>query len=371
MGTIRQLLILALIAGLGGAAWIAFDPPAKPDTGAAPKRGDRESRVAVVASKVDFVAARVRVKAVGTARALRSASLHPAAAGLVQAINFSADARVEQGDVLVELDRATEELAVELARVRLADADRVFRRLQRLSATGATAQVSLDDARTTLEAARIELRRAEVALSDRFVLAPFAGRTGLTEIDVGDRIDPDTEIATLDDRSTLLIRFEVPEALHGRLGIGASVNVAPWSDADDRIAGEVVDVDSRVSEQTRTFVVRARIDNPGDRLRPGMSFRVGVDIDGNVHPEVPEIAIQWGGEGSYLWALTGEFARRVPTVIVQRQAGRVLVDANLIRGDLVVIEGHHRMREGVRADLLSAKPAHVGPLPVRIEGAGS
>lgn len=370
MNLFRQLLVVCLIAGVGGAAWTTLDPLAGPDGGAEPRPG-KERRTAVVASEVRFVSERVRVKAVGTARALRSASLHPAATGLVEAVNFTADGHVEQGDVLLELDRAAEELAVDLARVRLADAERVFRRLQRLSATGATAQVALDEARTALEAARIELKRAEVALEDRFVLAPFSGRIGLTEIDVGDRVGPDTEIATLDDRRTLLIRFEVPEVLLGRIGVGETVNVAPWADAAGPVTGAVVDVGSRVSERTRTFVVRARIRNPDDRLRPGMSFRVTVDVDGHIHPEVPEVAVQWGGDGSYLWALTDGTARRVPAVIVQRQGGRVLVDADLRRGDLVVVEGLHRMREGVQTEILPAKPAHVGPVQVRIEGAGS
>lgn len=371
MTLFRQLLVVCLIAGLGGAAWTTFDPLARSGGGSAPRTGGKPGTAAVVASQVRFVPERVRVKAVGTARALRSASLHPAAAGLVQTINFSADARVEQGDVLLELDRATEELAVDLARVRLEDAERVFGRLQRLSTTGATAQVSLDDARTALEAARIELKRAEVALEDRFVLAPFSGRIGLTETDVGDRIAPDTEIATLDDRATLLIRFEVPEVLLGRVGVGSSVDVAPWSDAGATAAGTVVDVGSRVAESSRTFVVRAQIDNADDRLRPGMSFRVTVDIDGHIHPEVPEIAIQWGGDGSYLWALTEGRARRVPAVIVQRQGGRVLVDAALGENDQVVIEGLHRMREGLQAEILPQAPAHRGAVPVRIEGTGS
>lgn len=371
MSLFRQLLVVCLLAGLGGAAWTTFDPLSGPEADTEP-RGDRpERKAAVVAAEVRIAAERVRVKAVGTARALRSASLHPAAAGLVEAINFSADARVERGDVLLELDRATEELAVELAQVRLADAERIFDRLQRLSATGAAAQATLDDARTALETARIELERAEVALEDRFVLAPFAGRIGLTEVDVGDRIGPETEIATLDDRSTLLVRFEVPEALHGRIGVGKPVDVAPWSDAGGPVTGAVVDLGSRVSERTRTFVVRARITNPDDRLRPGMSFRVTVDVDGHRHPEVPEVAIQWGGEGSFLWALADGAARRVPVVIVQRQAGTVLVDGDLSADDLVVIEGLHRMREGVRTEILPAGDGDREPIPARLKGAGS
>lgn len=370
MNLFRQLVIVVVIGGTAGAAWLGLGPMfSAAET--ATTNGKRDRSAAVVVRQVTEGVERIRVEAVGNARATLSATLFPATAGEVQAINFTSDQPVARGDVLVELDRETEQLAVELAQVRVADAERIFRRLQSLIKTGATAQSSLDDARTNLEASRIEQKRSEVALADRFVVAPFTGRIGLTELDVGDRIDPETEIATLDDRSTLLVRFDVPEVLLGRVAIGDPVAVTPWASNGDATTGRVSDVGSRVSEQTRTFTVRAAIPNPTDSLRPGMSFRVVLDVEGGRFPKVPEIAIQWGGEGSFVWAIRDGIAKRVPVLIVQRQEAQVLVDGEIAPGTAVVIEGLHRMRPGSKVEILAESEDQSQPIPAWLDGTGS
>lgn len=370
MSVTRQLLLLLLVGGLAAGGYLYVWPmlgAGEAKESDADKRGGGGKPVAVVLAEVGRAVERIRVEAVGTARAERSARLHAAAAGEVVAINFTADQAVRGGSVLLELDREAEELAVDLARVRLADAQRVFDRFSRLMSTGAAAQASLDDARTNLEAARIELKRAEVSLSDRFVVAPFGGRIGLTETDIGDRVDSDTEIATLDDRGSLLVRFDVPEVLLGRVSGGDAVVVEPWTSTGEATVGQVVDVGSRVDEQTRTFVVRARIPNTDDTLRPGMSFRVTLDVEGRAYPKVPEIAIQWGGEGSFLWAVTDGTARRVPISIVQRQEAEVLVDGSVGPDDRVVVEGLHRMRPGTKIEV-HAPTAKRPPIPAAVKG---
>jgi membrane fusion protein (multidrug efflux system) len=287
----------------------------------------------------------VRLEAVGTAQAARSAALHPETAGEVVAVNFFANDLVEQDTVLIQLDDEAERLDVELARVRLDDARRTFDRLEKLSASGTSTQAALDEARTALRSAGIALRQAEVALADRVVRAPFTGHIGLTDIEPGDRVDPDDEIATLDDRSALLVRFDVPEALLGQIRPGSAITVAPWTGAI-RADGAVMDVDSRIDPDSRSFRVRARIENTDDTLRPGMSFRVTLDLSGARWPAVPEIAIQWGGDGAFLWTVLDGKAKRVPVTILQRQEARVLIDAEIEAGDPVVVEGLHVMREG-------------------------
>lgn len=373
MSVLRQLLVVGLLAAVLAGGWMVATPMLSDagGTDGKAKRGGRDRPAAAVVAEVSFAAERVRVEAVGTARAQRSAILFAPTAGEIEAINFTADAFVQQGDVLLELDREAEELAVDLARVRLADANRIVKRLQRLSSTGAVAQATLDDALTTLEAARIELKRAEVALSDRFVVAPFSGRIGLTDLDVGDRVSPDTRIATLDDRAALLVRFDVPEALLGRVQVGETASVVPWSSTDITAEGTVFDVDSRVDEGSRAFTVRARIPNEEDHLRPGMSFRVSLDIRGAEHPRIPEVAIQWGGEGSFVWIVSDGSAKRVPVTIVQRQEARVLVDGAIAPGELVVVEGLHRMRPGSPVEIIPDSQVAPKPIPARLQGAGS
>jgi hypothetical protein len=77
-----------------------------------------------------------------------------------------------------------------------------------------------------------------------------------------------------------------------------------------------------------------------------MSFRVLLDLDGAIWPVVPEVSLQWGASGPYVWAVREGRAERVEARVVQRRQGRILIDAELVAGDQVVAEGVQRMRQG-------------------------
>jgi hypothetical protein len=72
-----------------------------------------------------------------------------------------------------------------------------------------------------------------------------------------------------------------------------------------------------------------------------------LELAGQRYPRVPEVSVQWGGEGSFVWAVRDGKAESVPIDIVQRQGGQVLVDAELEAGALIVVEGVQRLREGL------------------------
>jgi membrane fusion protein (multidrug efflux system) len=298
----------------------------------------------VVVAPVEFSSEMQRVEAVGTSRANRSITLFPAVSGEVVKVRFQSGQYVEAGDVLLELDQRDQKLAVELAEVRLAEAQRLFERYQESAATGATLPTVLDAARTELDAARIALDRARISLDD---------------IDVGDRIQTSTAITTLDDRSTLLVSFSVPEMMSGKISVGDDVAISTWSVNDAKALGEVIDIDSRINPDTRTFITRARINNQKDDLRPGMSFRVVLELAGDSFPKLAEISLQWGADGSYVWLVRDGKVSRMPVDIVQRQKGKVLVETNLAAGDLIVVEGIQRLRPGIA---VNAMPAETGSL---------
>ncbi|MGE0621825.1 MAG: efflux RND transporter periplasmic adaptor subunit [Pseudomonadales bacterium] len=333
-----------LIGGCGGGA----------DDGQLLQAGSGPRAIPVVAAEVTFEAESNRIEAIGTSQALKSIELHPEVAGQVVEVAFAGGEVVTAGDVLVSLDARDQTLAVELAEVHLADARLLFQRYENASGVEAVPPTTLDSARTALEAARIELDRARVALDDRFVRAPFTGAVGITDVEPGDRIDPTTVIASLDDRSALLISFDVPEAFVGKVREGDLIRVETWTADRLGAVGPVVTVGSRIDPATRSFTLRARVPNDDDRLRPGMSFRVLLDLNGAVWPVVPEVSLQWGASGPYVWAVREGRAERVPARVIQRRQGRVLIEAALAAGDQVVAEGVQRMREGIPVRLLDA-----------------
>jgi membrane fusion protein, multidrug efflux system len=343
----RGICMKRPLFALAGATLCALVLPACSDDMAADVV-ERDRQVRVIVEPLEFNTERTRVEAVGTSRAVQSIAIHPAVSGEVVAVNFEPGQQVEKGEVLIELDQRDEKLAVDLAQVQVADARRLLERYQRTGDSGAVTASALDAASSAVEAARIELDRARIALDYRTIEAPFSGFVGITDIDPGDRVNPDTMITTLDDRSALLVSFEVPETLIGRLTTQDDVEIATWNSREPTAFGEIVDIGSRIDPLTRTFVARALVNNRDDELRPGMSFRVTVDLPGIPYPVIPETGLQWGAEGAYIWSVADNRAHRVPVAIVQRQQGHVLVESPALEeGDLIVVEGIQRVREGM------------------------
>jgi multidrug efflux pump subunit AcrA (membrane-fusion protein) len=135
----RRALFLAALLAAGGCA---------EETGSAAAVRNGEEPVRVIVEPMRFEPARTRSESVGTSRALQSAEIHPATAGEVVAVKFAPGQFVAKGAVLVELDSRDERLAVELAEVRLKDAELLFDRYRRSADTGAVTTTQLDAART-------------------------------------------------------------------------------------------------------------------------------------------------------------------------------------------------------------------------------
>ena len=313
----------------------------------APSRPAGAQAVAVIAESLQYEYANTRVEAIGTSRAVLSAELHPAASGEVVAVNFEPGQLVQKGDILVQLDSREEKLAVELAGLKLEDATRLYDRYSRSANSGAVLPTALDAARMAVETARLELEQSRISLADRNIVAVFDGHVGASEVDPGDRVGPDTMITTLDDRSFLLVSFEVPEAYIGEFAAGETIKLETWGAAMPTVQGDVFDIGSRIDPRNRTFVARARVDNEDDLLRPGMSFRVSASIEGERYAAAPETAVLWGVDGAYIWTVVAGVATRTPVQVIQRRDGRILIDGDFAARGVVVVEGTQRMRDGI------------------------
>lgn len=355
MSPLRQLLIVAAVAAMSAGVWFAAGPLLTGDSsgdgdGGGRRRGaGQPAPVIVEPVKTDSDAA--VIEAVGTARAVRHVTLFPEAAGRVTELGFNAGERVEDGQTLLRLDTDDQELAVERARLQLQDARQRLARYEQVSGSGAVAESEVDQARSAVALARVQLSEAELALARRTVTAPFAGVMGMPQVDVGDRVNESTAIASLDDRSTLRVEFDVPETFARGIAEGDTVEAETWSRPRVTATGTIEAVASRIDPETRTLRVRAAVPNPEDRLRPGMSFAVRIALAGRAFPAVPASAVHWGNEGAVVWRVVDGSAERVLVNVLKRSGTSVLVDAPLATGDRIVVEGVQRLRPGVAVEV--------------------
>ena len=305
----------------------------------------------VVVADVTEGAVNDRVEAIGDGRALRSATLRAEVGGEVVEVALDIGGYVEAGTVILRLDDEAERIALERARLMLDDAQDDAERVGRLQDTGSVTGVRLREARLALRTAELGLREAEYELERRRIRAPFAGWVGLIDVAIGDRLSASDEVATLTDRSDILIDFRVPERAVGLVEPGMPLEARPLGISGPSIPGEVHAVDNVIDRASRTLRVQGRLDNDDDRLRAGMAFAVALRFPGETMAAVDPLAVQWAAEGSYVWAVRDGAAQRVAVTIRQRDAGRVLVEGELTPGDTVVVEGVQSLRPGAEVDV--------------------
>lgn len=245
--------------------------------------------------------------------------------------------------MLLELDSRRQKAALDEAKIKLADTQRILERLQQSQAKGAVPKSDVDDAKTVVELAKVTLTQAQTELEDRKVIAPLNGIMGLTDVEVGDRISELTEIASIDDTSDLYINFNAPESAIFMLRNKSNITVFPWQ-SESPINAQIAYLDSRINPQTRTLRVKAKLNNANEQFLPGMSFRVHIEVLGDNYAAIPEAALLWGATGPYVWTSVDNKATRVDVKIEQRLAGRLLVSGPLKEGDILVIEGVQRLR---------------------------
>ena len=338
-----QFLIVTVLAAVMAAGWWSYDSWGGV---AEAKKARRAGTTLVLVDSVTLTDDRITLRLVGTGKAVRSAALHPAVSGEVTAIEFRPQQRVRKGQALIRLDDTHQCLKVQLADVAVTEASRQFQRMQKLAPSGHAAKSRLDVAQAVVDTARIRLQQAKAELRDRTIFAPFAGIVGMTGLNLGDRVTHGTMAVTLDDRSEIIVEFNVPEAHAGKIALGDVVAMKPWAQSDQLIAGTISAMASRIDRTTRSLPMQASIPNQKDQLRPGGSFEVQIDFTGKAYPQVREVAVLWSRDGAYLWRIRNGRADKVFVRMIRRDGGRVLVDGPLAAGDLVVVEGVQGLRLG-------------------------
>lgn len=348
IGLLQPLAAAGLVPGGQG------DEGEGPGGGMPGAGGDAGGGVPVVAAAFRNESLKDVVTAIGSGRGAQAVELSFEVTGRLQSVAVAPGSRVSAGDVIAELEAETAQLAVERARLVVEDARRTAERLAQLSASGASTELQRQEAELALRTAELALQTAERDLANHRLLAPIAGYVGLVEAQVGDLVSSSTPITRIEDRSSLIVEFRVPERLAAMVGVGDAVQATAISTPGEVIEGQVIAVDNRIDEASRTLRVQATIGNADDRLRAGMAFQITLTFTGEDHPAVDPLAIQWGAEGAYVWVVREAKAVRQPISILQRNAETVLVEAEFQPTDLVVTEGVQALRPG--ADVTVTAP---------------
>ncbi len=389
MAAWKQLLLVLVVLLAAAAAWVKFFPGAteilaswgidwaqaavtagqKPSSEGSGRGGGPQT--AVITAPVVSATINDKLSAIGTGRANNSVTVKPYTSGRLTKIEVISGRRVEVGTVIALLDSEVEEIALDRAKISLADAEAKLERVKSLRTANTATLVQMSDAELVVSNARLALRDAQLNLDRRAIVAPIAGIIGILPVEAGNYVTSDTVIATIDDRSRIKIDFYVPERFAASMAVGGALTATPIARPDEVFDGTVSAVDNRLDDKSRTLLVQAEIPNEKDTLRAGMSFRISVKFPGDIYPSVDPLAIQWGTDGAFVWVIRDGRAKRTPVRIVQRNTESVLIAADVAEGDTVVTEGVHAVRDGAEVLVAKSDATPVAPGAPPAAGSGS
>lgn len=315
---------------------------------------DKQPALPVLTQAVVMRSNDIAFKANGVARARYAAELYPAVAEQVEKVLFQAGQKVHKAQLLVQLEDRVEQLVLRQTILTLKDKQALQQRYQQAIESGGVSQRDLESATQAVNQAQLAIEQAKLAISERKIIAPFTGVVGMPEVDAGDRVQTNTLVTTLDDASELYLDFELPESLFSAMQSGKSQQLQAITAAypNKTFIAQVKHLASRVNPENASFKVRTMIDNSSAQLRPGMMFQLLWQVSGETFATVPEIALQWGREGPYVWLVREQKAEKIPVQVIRRVAGEVLLQADIQAGEPVVIEGVQRLRPGKEVKLL-------------------
>jgi membrane fusion protein (multidrug efflux system) len=355
------VLALGVLAG-AGLWWRNSHPPpvaAKP----ASSGGQTPPPITVRAVEVKRATLREEVGAVGTLLANESVIIRPEVDGRISEIHFSEGQSVKRGDKLVSLDASEIEAQLAAVEAEVTLNRNRFKRAQELREKNFISAQALDEARENLNQSLARQAEIKARLDKMVIRAPFDGVVGLRQVSPGAYVNKGQDIARLEGIGTLKLDFRVPEVFLGRLRVGQEVTVAVDAYPSEQFKGRIYAIEPAVDEQTRTVLLRALVPNPGVKLKPGMFARVSLTLGTRENAlVVPEEAIVPRGQDFFIFKVVEGRAVLARVELGLRRQGQVEVLSGLAPGELVVTDGHQRIRDGAPVALLGSASATAAKL---------
>ena len=312
-----------------------------------------------------------KLPAIGTLIASQGVEVAPQVPGIVTSIDFESGQDVPKGRLLVQIDIAVELADLASARATLLEADLAYKRQTDLLRKSVASEANVDTARAKRDTAEAAVNRIQALIDQKSIRAPFAGRLGIRKVENGQYVSPGLNLVTLQRLDPIWVDFPMPEQNVGKLKTGQTVELSVDAFPGEVFKGKVTSLDARVSQETRTLLVRGTIPNRDRKLLPGMFADVSV-LAGNPQTviTVPRTAVTYSLYGDAVYVVKpketssegdgGAQASEEPALVVERRfvrpgqvrGDRVAITEGLKEGEQVVTTGQIKLSNGaaVRVD---------------------
>ena len=276
---------LLFLSGIGCSNNKAENSKTSQDQAQTETAKSKQSIIKVVSKEVPD-----EVHAVGILQAYQEVEISSEVSGKIKKIHCDVGDEVLQGEVLAETDDESREISLQIKRSLLrkaeaskAKAQKDSKKSKRLFKEGVISDSDADNtlleqqfADAELSLARSEVRAAEKELRDTKIKAPFNGKIALKNVELGKLVTPGQNIFTLVDIRKIKIVVHVSELDIAKIETNNTATIVLESLGGEIFQGRVTTIGLKADESTRSFPVEIIVDNPQEKIFPGMVASISI-----------------------------------------------------------------------------------------------
>ncbi|NWG03125.1 MAG: efflux RND transporter periplasmic adaptor subunit [Syntrophaceae bacterium] len=309
------------------------------------------------------------VSAVGSLKTMEDVTISPKKAGIIHKIFVKEGDRVKKGQILIQLDDVDAKLQVERAEANVQQAEASLEtsrvtliRYQRLLESKVIPQQTYDDLalKVKLDEAKLSLAKAELNLAkqnllDHQILSPIDGVMNVKIAALGEHVNvaPKDEIMKIVQMDPLELEFYVPENLVGKIYVGSKIEFTLKAFSEEKYFAILRFISSTADPATRNVKMKALVQNPNYRLKPGFFAEVFLQTGGNPAALIIPESAMFSQEGKFfIYSVQDGIAQRKEVETGVRFDGKVEILKGIQKGEWVVTAGQEQLSHGMKIQVV-------------------